>query len=178
MSARLAQAPRPFAADIGARVHGRGAGPVLTDRERRRLRLSRIATVAPWQGLPRDDDEIRVAVAGAADLGWAFVAVRELERRGEVTLPVDDAERVLCAAASATARRVVRRTNDLPVEVDVLAVVGMVVTAAAGQRRFRDSPIPARAGILAALAGRCESTAATSSRRSTNSPSEDWSCAL
>ncbi|MFG2044892.1 DUF6493 family protein [Dactylosporangium sp. NPDC048998] len=102
------QVDAAFAADIEARVHGRGAGPVLTDRDRRRLRLARIATVSPGQGLPRDDEEIRVAVArgrryvqaaaeaavrwmaGAADLGWAFVAVRELERRGEVTLPADD----------------------------------------------------------------------------------------
>jgi hypothetical protein len=100
-----------FSADIDRRVHGRGDGPVLTDQDRARLKLCRIATAPPPEsasGLPRTDDELRVAIArgrrhvqAAAEhavrmmgwtdgLGWAFRAVRELERRGEVSLPADD----------------------------------------------------------------------------------------
>lgn len=102
------QVDAAFGSGIDSWILRHGLGPELTDRDWHRLRLCRVATAPPADGLPRDDDEIRVAVARGrrhvqataeaairwmattADLGWAFTAVRELERRGEVTLPADD----------------------------------------------------------------------------------------
>nr|BFE57537.1 hypothetical protein GCM10020063_020630 [Dactylosporangium thailandense] len=83
----------------------------LTDRDRRRLTLCRVATVPPAstvESLPRDGESLRVAVARGrrhvqavaaagvrwmaevAELGWVFLGVRELERHGGVTLAADD----------------------------------------------------------------------------------------
>ncbi|BCY10653.1 DUF6493 family protein [Actinoplanes sp. L3-i22] len=84
----------------------------LSAQDHHRLCLSRIATLprtaAPVEVLPRTDEEMRIAIArgrphvqaiaetairelGWADgLGWSFAGVRELERRGAVTLPADD----------------------------------------------------------------------------------------
>ncbi|WP_433220830.1 DUF6493 family protein [Dactylosporangium sp. CS-047395] len=102
------QVEAAFTADIEYRIRRQGSGPELTGRDRKRLKLCLVAVEPPADRIPRDDDEIRVAtargrrflqasaehavrmMAGAGYRGWAWVAVRELERRGLVDLPPDD----------------------------------------------------------------------------------------